>query len=250
MSAEVGAFLKRQLQQIQAKNPQFSGRSLARKAQIPAGKMSELIQGKRTLTLYNAEKIIRALNLEKDEQLEFMALVKKKGRKVSMDYQLHEREVAVLSSWEHFAVLNLMELSEFESSNAWISQRLGIPQSKVQEILDTLISLQLTSLKDGKYVRTHKHLTTTMDIQSTAIQTSLVAHMEKAIQVLRVVPPTQRDYSNCIYRVNTKNIKKAKKLIENFQDRLAILLEEGHQNEVYNLSIQFFPLTLPAQELA
>ena len=48
--------------------------------------------------------------------------------------------------------------------------------------------------------------------------------------------------------INSKNLKNAKKLTQKYKEQMLELLESGTLNEVYQLSIQLFPLTSGDEE--
>ncbi|MNL56718.1 hypothetical protein D3C87_1802300 [compost metagenome] len=83
------------------------------------------------------------------------------------------------------------------------------------------------------------------DIPSSAIREFHSQHLKKASEVLQTAPVEKRDFTTMTIPVNVKHLKKAKKYIADFQDRMALLLSEGDTTEVYDLTIQLFPLTHP-----
>lgn len=44
--------------------------------------------------------------------------------------------------------------------------------------------------------------------------------------------------------VNSKHLEEAKRLTQDFKDDMANLMEDGPLDDVYQLSIQLFPLTI------
>ncbi len=157
--------------------------------------------------------------------------------------------MAMLSSWKHYAVLNLIHVADFKSDPEWIAQRLGLTTQQVLNSLQVLTDLELITRDDGKIQRTFRRLTTTVDIPSQALRNSLKEDIKKSIEVIDKVNPELRDYSSLTMAINPAHLPKAKKLIEGFQDRVSLLLEEGPKTEVYNLSLQLFPMTVPAREV-
>ncbi len=86
------AFLKEK----KKKNPSYSTRAFAQHLGIDSGTLSALLQGKR-------------------------ALPAKAREKAAAD------EIAILTEWEHFAILSLMTTQDFRDDAQWISKRLGPP---------------------------------------------------------------------------------------------------------------------------
>lgn len=245
MHLEVAKFLNSKLDQIRKRNPRFSVRAFSKRVNISSGRISELLNGQRALSRYYAERISAGLKFEEHETKELFSLVTTPGRKLFPERTLLEQELALLDSWEHYAVLNLLNLKDFESDPNWMAKRLGITVQNVLRSLQVLSSLQLISYKNGRYVRAQNALTTSCDIPSEALQNAHLHDLHKAQEMLRKTPVELRDYSSMAMAINPKNIKKAKELIEHFQDRMARLLEDGEKTEVYGMNIQLYPMTQP-----
>lgn len=248
-TTNIATFLNSQLDKLRQQKPGFSLRSMALLVGIPAGRLSELINGKRALSDYYADKMTEALKLSDNEKNQLYSFVSTNSRKTLSHREMQESEMALLSSWEYYAILNLTQVADFNSAPSWIAHRLGLPEEQVKNSLTVLEDLELIERsKDGTIKRTFRRITTTVDIPSQALRDSLKADLQKAITVIDEVSPELRDYSSITMPINTTHISKAKKLIESFQDRMSLLLEDGHKTEVYNLSIQLFPMTLPNKE--
>ncbi len=248
-TSTIATFLNFQLEKLRQQTPGFSLRSMALLVGIPAGRLSELINGKRALSDYYADKMTEALKLSDSEKSELYGFVSTNSRKTLSHREMQDSEMALLSSWEHYAILNLTQVADFKSDSTWIAQRLGLTPEKVEQSLTVLEDLDLISMDDdGGIKRTFRRITTTVDIPSQALRDSLKADLHKAIEVIDRVTPDLRDYSSITMPINLSRLPKAKKLIESFQDRMSLLLEEGPKTEVYNLSIQLFPLTAPTKE--
>ncbi|ASD63807.1 DUF4423 domain-containing protein [Bdellovibrio bacteriovorus] len=247
MSNPFGNFLKSKLDEIQKRNPRFSFRSLAKKVAISPGCLNELMHGKRPLSEFYASKIVLGLELGVEERNQVYAMIATRSRKFNVQKRLTEQQLELLSSWEHFAILNLMRIPQFQSSEKWISQRLGIPVEKVQHSLDLLMNLGFIKMHGNIFVRTVASLGTTSDIPSHALVQAHVSDMNKAIEVLKVTTPDRRDYSAITLAFNPEKMTEVKALIKKFRQRLSLLAEEGEPSEVYNLNIQFFPLTVPVK---
>ena len=244
----VSEFLNTHFEILRKKNRRISVRSFSKKTGIPAGRMSELLRGKRLLSDYYAQKIAQTLNLDPSQKQELYSLVSVQSRKAMEERELLEYEIAMLSSWEHYAILNLANTKDFQSKAEWIANRLALPKSKVLESLNILEKLGFIVYKNGQIKRSDERLTTTMDIPSIAIRRSLRADIEKGLDALANVPPAHRDFSSVTMAIDPKKIPKAKELTEKYRQKMSRLLENGDCTEVYNLSIQLFPMTLIEKE--
>lgn len=248
VSNQFGALLKNKLEEIQKKNPRFSFRSLAKKVGISPGCLNELMHGKRPLSEFYANKIVLGLELGAEERNEVYSLISTRSRKFAAQKTLAEKELELIASWEHFAILNLIRMKTFKPEPEWIAERLALPLEKVQQSLELLLDLGFIKRKGNSIARSVASLATTTDIPSEALVQAHVSDMHKAIEVLKRTPIDRRDYSAITMAINPHKMEEAKNLIKKFRRKLSMLVEEGDMTEVYNLNIQFFPLTVTESE--
>lgn len=248
MSNKFGALLKTKLEEIQKKNPRFSFRSLAKKVGISPGCLNELMHGKRPLSEFYANKIVLGLELGSEERNEVYSLISTRSRKFAAQKVLMEKEMSMLSSWEHYAILNMIRMKTFQSEPEWIAERLALPVERVQKSLELLMELGFIKRKGNSIARAVASLATTEDIPSQAIVNAHLSDMSKAMEVLQTTTPDVRDFSSITMAINPEKFDEAKSLIKKFRRKLSMLVEEGDMTEVYNLNIQFFPLTVQERE--
>lgn len=247
-SNRFGDLLKIKLEEIQKKNPRFSFRSLAKKVGISPGCLNELMHGKRPLSEFYANKIVLGLELDISERNEIYSMITTRSRKFAVQKTLEEKEMEMLTNWEHFAILNLFRMKNFQSEPEWIADRLGLSIETVEHSLNLLMELGFIKRKGNSIARAVASLSTTSDIPSQALVKAHVSDLKKAIEVLQATGPEQRDFSSITMAINPAKIEEAKKYIKKFRRKFSILVEEGEQTEVYNLNIQFFPLTRPEKD--
>lgn len=241
---ELSDFLKSKLSQIQDKNPSYSLRSLARKTKLPAGRLSELLSGKRKLSRYYADKLKIGLALTMDESLLLESWIRVPSRKKTIDHELTENEVSALSSWESLAILNLLKTKAFVSNVDWMAQRLAISPTVVEQSLRAMVKIGLISIGEKGYVRIFNTLTTSWDRPSESIRQLHASMIQKSLQAQKEVPVDFREFSSITMAVDSKTLKKAKKMIDHFQDKLAEMMESKESADaVYTFNVQLFPLT-------
>ena len=225
----------------------YTLRAFAQDLQISAGRLSEILSGKYALGPQIAEKMIVALQLKSEEQAHFWDIIelhnahhkRTDGAKI-----LANEELGILADYDHFSLLNLMETEDFESNPTWMAQRLGIPLTKLNEILDRLIFVGLVKVGPRRsYKPTYKKLTTTHDHTSETLQEAHRRRLSHALRSLTEVPIDKRDITSITFALDREQLPEAKELIRDFRRRMATLLEAGQKNEVYNLNIQLVPVT-------
>jgi len=240
--------LLRKLQETQLKNARFSQRAFAQKLGVSSGTLSEVLKGKRALSLAQKKRMAEALQLSPQEQLDFfeddlpdyLRPVRKEYFQLSMD-QFH----LISESW-HWAILNLLRTKGFRFDQDWISARVGQPVRVVSEALDRLFRLGHLKRNGTKVQREHPRIETTDDFFDLSIRK---AHLEDTKLIEKSIletPLDLRDNTSLTIVVNKKDLKRAKEMIRIFRDKFCDEIEVPEDKlgeEVYRLSVAFFPLT-------
>lgn len=240
--------LKKELLNAQVKNPQYSIRSFSKKLKTNPSAISEILSGKRSLSLKNGQKFLDCLSvdpLQKKQLLE--ALVTKKRQTSDQSFSLLDESIEfdVIANWYYFAILSLTETKGFKNDTKWIAQRLRIKQTQAQKALDHLVKLGLlVQLKNGKIKATGAQFRTTTDIPSTAIRKNHFDHLELLKRSLEEDDLSARDFSAITLTLDPHKMDLAKNLIKDFRRNFMAQMEtKGQKIEVYRLSIQLIPLS-------
>lgn len=250
-SLEMKRLLQEELQRRKDKNPAYSLRAFAKSLSMSPAQLSQLVSGKRPLTLKTFEKVARELMLspiEKKRALE--ALAQSVAQELHPNnLQMKEDEFRLVSDWYHFAILSLTKVKGAKKDPVWIAKRLGIA------IIDAKLAVErlerMGVLSPGE---TFKQITEPIrvlsEVPSQAIQKWHRQMISMATEKLSHVPVDRRDYSGMVMAIDPKNLPRAKKAIEDFQEELVSLMEQGEPTEVYAMSCQLYPLTplTPAPE--
>jgi len=240
------------------KNPSLSLRSFARFLKISPGRLSEILSGKRKLSLEMAERISERLGLDPEMKATLISSILKRRRKnvgaaasgrkfdeADPEYkQLTIDAFHVISDWYHFAILNLRDCDDFSPDESWIAKRLHIGLGEVRLALVRLERLGLIDRKGEKWDRTHAHLTTTHDVRSAGLRKGHRGILERAIESLDSVDVENRDITNMTMAINPDKLPQAKAMLTRFRKKFSKFMEEGKgRTEVYTVAMQLFPLT-------
>lgn len=245
----VSLLLKAELNKIQESSPKFSMRSFAKKLRVSQTELSEVINGKRkpsSRLVLNFLKLCSKTQADYLKQIYSLELEGVKAKKKDKHlFKLEEQQFKMIADWQHFAILSLMDTRDFIHDISWISSRIGSTQSKVKECLQTLQYLGLTKLDHaGKLVLANEGIKTSDEIECKAIKEAHIRDLDIVKNVIQSpLNIKMRDITSCTYAVNVKNIKIFKELVRKFQDQVADLLEDSNANEVYRMSVYFYPLT-------
>ncbi len=141
-------YMKRTFAERCRNNPSYSLRAYARSLGMDSSTVSAIMNGKRPLTLKTARKIIGGLNIVNPSEAQTLLVetMSTFDKSAKPDYtQIANEQAEAISSWEHFAILAVLELDGFSGNDRAISERLNIPFGVVVECLGRLEKLNLVT---------------------------------------------------------------------------------------------------------
>jgi uncharacterized protein (TIGR02147 family) len=247
--------LRTELMVSQQRNPAYSLRAFSKKLDLSPSVLCEVLNGKRPTTKKMAIKVMDKLSVDPIEKVEILKkydltgeslkeLQKKTKNKIDYNF-IASDNFFLINRWYHLAILSLIETTDFKPRAKWIAKRLNILVEEATEALERLE--RLNYIKWDRKNHTIKLLsgpiTTDDDIASMAIKGAHYDDLRQAELALENVAFESRDFTALTLAINTKKIPQAKKIIREFQDRLAQLLETGTQDEVYKFTCYLYPLT-------
>lgn len=244
--------IKEDLSQRQRVNPHYSLRAYAKYLGVHSSTLSQVFKGKRSLPLNKASEVANKLKLgPKERTLFFESFYKTKTKldDIKIDavddrFLLDESYSKVIAEWEHYALLTLFDVDGFVAIPEEISLRLGITINRAEVILNNLLTSGLVlKTDDGVYVKTHSNIRTTEDVTSNALRLSHLETLEMGKNKLEEIDIELRDFSAMTIAMNLSRMPEVKTIIREFRQKLSALLRDGKKDEVYQLAIQFYPMT-------
>lgn len=247
-------FLQDKMEERKKANRRYSLRAFARDLQISPGRLSDILKGKCLPGAKLCSRMIDKLKLSNGDTKNFFSLLEKQKTVSPFEttkrvYQLREDEFALIADWEHYGILNLLETDEFQSDDAWIAKKLGITVEQTRAAVQRLFRLNLLAVQDGVYTLVHPYLSTSSDIPSAALREAHRQNISMALESLFEDDIAERDITAISFPMDKNNVALAKAEIKKFRIKMARLMTAHSKNktEVYNLNVQFFPLTKKAQ---
>ncbi len=244
--------LSEKLGEIKAKNPSYSLRAFAKRSGLSSGALSQILSGKRKVSWKIAERLSETLALDPQERSEVLGQFPERRRHLSPELsraqdqylQLSADQYKAIGEWQHFALLSLLNVHDFQNDVGWIARRLGLPTKTASQALERLKRLGLVeTTESGSLRRTQGRIRSSDDIASASLRRAHSANLTLAQEKLESVDVENRDYTAITMAIDPSQLPQAKELIRKFQDELASLLESGTKSEVYKLCVQLFPLT-------
>ncbi len=236
-----------------SKNPRFSKRSYARLLGISCGRLVDILNGKSQLSDNMAQLISTKLSLPAEDISHFLRLVEnenqartdlRKKRKDPNSKRLHLEEFAAVSDWEYFAFMALLETSTFIADKNWIARKLNLSIERLSTVMDHLLDLNFIQIDSaGTISNTYKSVSTLTDIPSTVLKKANMECILQALDKMHTVDVLAREITSLTFPVDPEKIKDAKNLIREFKLNMTNLMANQNTSEVYNLNIQFVPVS-------
>lgn len=250
--------MKEEFSRKQRANEHYSLRAYARDLRVHPSTLSQVMKGNRPLPLKDSASVVKNLKLGPKDQTLFMESLYR--RKTSIDdikisslderFMLDESYYKSLAEWEHFAVLELYEIVDFEASLAEISKKLKITPNRAEVVVNNLLTCGLLTRNDqGELKRAHTSVRTTEDVKCQAINESHKETLMMGIKKLEEIEVEFRDFSSTTVAIDLEKLTEAKTIIREFRQKMEALLRDGNKTDLYQLAIQFFPLTDSKNEL-
>ena len=251
------AKMKEELSLKQRNNPSYSLRAYARDIGIHAGTLSQIINGKRPLPLKDSKAVAKKLKLNPQEQTLFLeSLIRAKSAldqiKISPEdsrFMLDESYYKYIAEWEHAVVVELFDLEDFQGTVEEVSVLLDIPLNRAEVVVNNLVVCGIIALEDGKMVRKQSEFRTTEDIHNQALKVFHKETLQMGIENIDKIELELRDFSAVTTSIDREKIPDAKAIIREFRQKMIALAAQGDKTDVYQLSIQFYPLTKQQPEI-
>lgn len=158
------------------------------------------------------------------------------------DFLDHEL-FTIISDWQHYAIMMLLETEGAQSKPRWIAKQLGITPIEASLSFKRMVNLGLLKRKKNSWTIDSSYLTTADKNKTTpALRKHQRQMLEKALFSLDNDSIEDRSITSLTMAVDPSRIAPARKMIEDFSRELCDFLEGGHRTQVYQLGINLFPL--------
>lgn len=241
----------------------FSYRYMAARIGIDAGYLVKLLQGKVHLGESSIEPTMKLLHLEGKSAAFFQQLVAfgkaRTDRQINDEFHklmaikgigartLDEDRFAFYQSWHHSAIRALVGILPFRGDFASLAKRLSpaITEDQARDSIELLERLELIhKTPEGDWELTERFVTTGDGWRSQAVRAFQGQTLELAKESLERHSPEIRDISTVTVTLSREDMPELRERIAQFrQDILRMARESRHQEAVFQLNVQLFPLT-------
>jgi uncharacterized protein (TIGR02147 family) len=233
------------------KNPSYSLRSFAKYLGIGHSALTEMLNGKRSITKKSMEKLGLVLGLSMNELEGYKMSAncsQTEAEKQQASYQqLTIDQFAIMSDWYHYAILELIKIKDFPHTTNDFARALGITKSESNIAVERLFRIGLLEKnEEGSFVEINNGFATNIsgNLSSAGSKKLQKQILEQSIDALMTLPIEVRNHTSMTMAIDPKLLPEAIEKIKKFRRELSEFLEtSGTPTEVYQFSLSLFPVT-------
>lgn len=258
-------YLRAAFAHLKERDSSFNYRFIASKLGLGSiGHITWILQGKRNLTLKNADRFSSLLQHNKKENTYFRYLVAYTNtKKHSEKKELFQKIVATQKSEQR-----IVTREQFEYWNKWYypamrelvavnkiskdykeAARLLMPRitaAEAQKALTLLEKLEFIVYDEqGYYRRVDKVISVNPEWGTIAVRQHQIDMLNLARQGFENIPPEERDFSSVTMSMSMERFEQARQLFKEFRQSLITLARTDPEPErIFQVNLQIFPLSL------
>ncbi|MES2769301.1 MAG: TIGR02147 family protein [Bdellovibrionota bacterium] len=227
-------------------NANYSMRAYAKALDINQSFLSKIMNGQRSISPAIAERIVPKLKIKATAAPLFLYPYLTMD---SVQYsQMAEDEVSLLSEWSHFAILELIKTKNFKSDLKWMASRLGLHNKEVQDSLERLARMKFIAIENGGITLLKPNNNWTNNVATSIARQELQKELlKKAHNAVESVEFSKRENVSLTVSITKDRLPEFKERINKLRDELDAYFQPSSDqekfDEVYQLTIAFFPLT-------
>jgi hypothetical protein len=233
-----------------ARNSRYSLRAFALDLGCDHSSLSQMLRGARRTTERTIRDLGARLGLPSAEIEEHVARARAlgagdDGAAERLALERDEDTLAVLTDLEHFALLELVRIESFRPDSSWIARVLGIDVDRVNVIVQRLLRLGMLRMAAPDRWRdcTGERLTVHAELPRETVP-RLLAGVRRRTAAAFDGAATEREHASVTVATDGATAREILRRSARFREELAALLAQGAPGEeVYQLEINFFPLT-------
>lgn len=253
-----GAVLKMYFDRKRVAQPRYSLRALARDLKVSPAYLSQVFNDKKTVPASRLPEFIRLLDMDDIAVLQLKDALnptEKRGTKLAATdlaffdrfKPLDKEKYAVLENWYLVAMLDLTTLEGFRSEAPWIAKKLRITLTEAELAIKTLKDLGLLVEVAGKLKKAELKLRFPTKNTQAVIRRYHKQLIKKAYEELdrrtRDEAFEERLMVGATFAINHAHLPLLKEMLQACLYEVSTLGAEGPCTDVYQLNLQFFPLT-------
>lgn len=264
-------FLSAYIKQRKNLDKAFSFRNLSRRMGLTSpSTLAMVASGKRTPSVKLLHRFAEAVRLSRKEVEYAEALLSLQRASNERERDLYTERLRQLrpggdmvvisldqfefiANWYHVAILEMASLADFKADAEWISIRLGglVTPRQVTQAVERLLRLNLLKREaDGSLTKTSTGFKSPSGIPNDAVRKFHREMLGLATKALDGQPVDERSFYGQTMTIAKDQLPEARKLFQDFLERMRSLMPKEGGDETYHLGLQFFRLTQKPQKAA
>jgi uncharacterized protein (TIGR02147 family) len=224
----------------------------------------EVVEGKRNLTSHTIQAFIKGIGLTEHDARYFSALVhfnQSKSNREKTEYleqmrgikRVVTREVVPIdqyeyySRWYHAVLRELVCIMDWNDDYGLLAKSVvpQIKKSEAKESVKFLLEKGFIRLENNThYVQTNPAITTGSEVSSMGVRSFNESMAKMGVDSINNFSPSVRDIRCVVVGVSEKSYSSIKDEIREFMSRITRIVDDDQESDrVYNVGIQFFPLS-------
>ncbi len=244
--------------EARSRNPHVSLRAYARRLAVSPAALSEILRGKRRISMNRAKELISRMGLdplESDRILNLFALESKSNtRKASSTasdikaLQLLTDQFNIASEWYHYAIVALAQTSDFDSRTGLIAKRLGITEKLAESAIERLVRAGILLNEAGVLILKPQLRRIEGAIPTNIIQTALRKAQTQNLDLARIALDQENiethEFGSLTLAMSPERLSEARAKIKEFFEKFEQSIEQNaNRTEVYKLNLQLIQLS-------
>ncbi len=223
-----------------SKNRAYSASALARDLGLSQAFFSQVLNGKRKLSFEQRLRISDQLKLRASSRKQNTRTIAKID---SLQHTLEQEKI--LKQWYHFAILELSQTRQLKNDSSLIAKLLGISEFEARSAVKRLLSFGYLALSDDLIVKTKLPFIIHSKSSSRALRELHVSRLQRAGEELARFTEADveaRHFQTLFLPSSREKILLAKRMMNDFQNKLISVLTDEASDEVFQFSAQYFSI--------
>lgn len=241
-----------EFQRRKAINASYSLRAYAKHMGVSVSILSRIMNGKIPMSLKLLQRLSIPLSISLEEYEYYEAEISSRKATQSSERvietsqrQLELDEFKIIQDWYNFAILEMVNLHDFQPCEKWIAKKLSISEEDAFLALERLVRLELlVQNANGSFKKSTSFVSIIqMNFSTVAMRNRQKQVLKRAIDAMDLVDFAKRDQSAITLSLDSSLLPEIKTKIKKMRRSLAnyIVKNSKKRDQVYELSMSFFP---------
>ncbi len=244
--------------EARSRNPHVSLRAYARRLAVSPAALSEILRGKRRISMNRAKELIDRMGIDPQESEHILKLFaqeskssNRKASSISGDVkalQMLTDQFNIASEWYHYAIVALAQTTDFNSRSEIIAKRLGISEKLAETAIERLLRAGILLTEDDKLVLRPQLRRIEGLIPINVIQSALRKTQTQNLDLARIALDQDNieihEFASLTLSMSPEHLGEARQKIKDFFESFEQSLEQNaSRSEVFKLNLQLIQLS-------